>query len=89
MGGGWDTTRGARDEATVRGGGCSVRGLRPETGSARRRLRGLGDTEDELEDEKMEMAAGAAIILYGTAVAAEGGEEGREVGSGNGGREGI
>jgi hypothetical protein len=63
VGGGLDTTSGARDEATVRAGGSSVRVLRPAAG---RRRWGLCATEDD--EEKVDTAAGAAI-LHGAAVA--------------------
>lgn len=77
MGGGLDTTSGAREEATVRAGGSGARALRP---ARRPRRWGLGATEDEdEEEEKVEMAAGATI-LYGPAVAAE--REGRGRGAG-------
>jgi hypothetical protein len=69
VGGGLDTTSGARDEATVRAGGSSVRVLRPAAG---RRHWGLCATDDE--EEKLDTAAGAAI-LHGAAVAADGGKE--------------
>ena len=60
VGGGLDTTSGARDEATVRAGGGSVRVPRPPAGFAGRRCWGLRATDDE--EEKVDAAAGATIV---------------------------
>ena len=72
VGGGLDTTSGAREEATVRAGGSSVRVPRPPAGLAGRRRWGLRVTDEE--EEKVDAAAGATIV-QGAAVAADGGEE--------------